>query len=157
MLTPDYIVGLVDGEGSFTVYVRGESASKRRRAKVEPRFFVKLKATDKPLLDALKSYFQCGNVYIQKDKRANHSLCWRYEVANRAHIRDVIIPFFQKHNLHAPSKQKDFVLFCRIMALIEQGVHFTDSGMQAIKKLKAQMHGSSPDAGNPHVGWERQC
>lgn len=140
MLTPDYIIGLVDGEGSFTAYVRGELASKKRRAKVEPRFFLKLKAVDKPLLDALKDYFRCGNVYIQKDHRAGHSLCWRYEVANRAHIRDTIIPFFQKHKLNAPSKRKDFTLFCRIMQLIDQGAHFSDAGMEKIRILKAQMH-----------------
>lgn len=140
MLTPDYIVGLVDGEGSFTAYVRGEAASKRRRAKVEPRFFVKLKAEDKPLLDALKNHFRCGNVYIQKDRRANHALCWRYEVANRAHIRDVIIPFFRMHALHAPSKRKDFAIFCRIMQLIERNAHFSDVGLAKIRTLKARMH-----------------
>lgn len=142
MLSPAYVVGLVDGEGSFTVYVRGEGASKKRRAKVEPKFFVKLQARDKPLLEALKRFFRCGSLYIQKDRRANHSLCWRYEVSNRRTLQDVIIPFFSRYRLRAPSKRHDFRLFCRIALLVERGAHFRESGMRTIWALKTQMHGA---------------
>ena len=38
MITPDYIVGLVDGEGSFTVYIKNpdDSTEFKRRARTEP-------------------------------------------------------------------------------------------------------------------------
>ena len=44
MLNPNYIVGLVDGEGSFTVYVRNPDEIKKvkRRTRAEPRFYLKL-------------------------------------------------------------------------------------------------------------------
>jgi hypothetical protein len=49
MLNPNYIVGLVDGEGSFTVYVRNPDLKKNvaRRVKAEPRFYLKLVEKDK--------------------------------------------------------------------------------------------------------------
>jgi hypothetical protein len=99
MLTKDYIVGLVDGEGSFTAYVRNEltPSSVKRRVKAEPRFYLKLIEKDKEVLEKLKSYFGCGNVYFQKDTRKNHQHCYRFEVTNREHLRKIIIPFFEEN------------------------------------------------------------
>src|SRR5689334_16120072 len=99
MFTPDYIVGLVDGEGSFTAYVRNlaDSTEKIRRVRIEPRFYIKLIERDKEILDGLKRFFQCGQVYFQKDNRKNHQQCYRYEVSNRKDLAEIIIPFFKKH------------------------------------------------------------
>jgi hypothetical protein len=51
-LSKDYIVGLVDGEGSFTAFVRNldQSTERIRRTRIEPRFYVKLIETDKEIL-----------------------------------------------------------------------------------------------------------
>ena len=142
MLTKDYIVGLVDGEGSFTVYVRNPKIQSivKRRVKVEPRFYIKLIETDKHILYELKSYFKCGNVYFQKDKRKNHQNCYRYEVANRADLMHIIIPFFRKNKLHLLSRKKDFQIFCRMMASIYNGDHLTSEGLYNLFRLKQKMH-----------------
>jgi hypothetical protein len=142
MLNPHYIVGLVDGEGSFTVYIRNPILSKhvRRRAKAEPRFYVKLAEKDKDILYKLKDYFKCGNVYFQKDKRKNHQNCYRYEVANRNDLETVIIPFFKRYPLQLASKRKDFRIFCKIMKGIKQGKHLTKSGLVDLYQLKQTMH-----------------
>ncbi len=52
MIKPDYIIGLVDGEGSFTAYVRNpkDRSKGKRRALVEPRFYLKLVSKDKRIL-----------------------------------------------------------------------------------------------------------
>ncbi|HEY4515179.1 MAG TPA: LAGLIDADG family homing endonuclease [Candidatus Paceibacterota bacterium] len=141
-LTPEYIVGLVDGEGSFTIHVRDPKSFKKviRRVKVEPRFYLKLIEKDKEILYELKSYFKCGNVYYQPDKRPNHQNCYRYEVVSRANLIDVIIPFFNKNKLRLKSKQTDFALFKRMMKLIMKKAHFTDFGLKNLYELKQQMH-----------------
>ena len=97
-INPNYIVGLVDGEGSFTVYVKDPDSSKKvkRRTKVEPRFFLKLNEKDKKVLYELRKFFGCGNVYFQKDNRPNHRDCYRYEVSNRKDLNKTVIPFFVK-------------------------------------------------------------
>jgi hypothetical protein len=151
-LTKDYIVGLVDGEGSFTAYVRDPKSmndGRERRVRVEPKFYVKLVEQDRSILDALKNYFQCGNVYFQKDNRANHQHCYRFEVANRSELAEIIIPFFKENCLQFPSKKRDFDIFCKIMNEIEKGEHLHSKGLSNLYRLKKQMHSSSRSAGNP--------
>jgi hypothetical protein len=142
MLNPDYIVGLVDGEGSFTVYVRNPEEKKRvkRRVIIEPKFYVKLAEKDKDILYELKRFFKCGNVYFQKDKRKNHQDCYRYEVGNRKDLKEIIIPFFKKHKLKLRSKRKDFEVFCQIIKEIEKGTHLRKSGLRKLYHLKQKMH-----------------
>lgn len=59
MFNPEYIVGLIDGEGSFTVYVRNPDSHRKvkRRAKIEPKFYVKLVEKDKDILYEFKNFF----------------------------------------------------------------------------------------------------
>ncbi|OHA52793.1 MAG: hypothetical protein A3A30_02890 [Candidatus Terrybacteria bacterium RIFCSPLOWO2_01_FULL_48_14] len=142
MLTADYIVGLVDGEGSFTAYIRDEAkpVKRKRRAKAEPKFFLKLVEKDKVILEALQKFFGCGNVYFQKDTRRNHQNCYRFEVTSRKDLKEVIIPFFQQNPLRVPSKRRDFDIFCRLFARIENGDHFTKNGLRRLHLLKEQMH-----------------
>ncbi|OGI31414.1 MAG: hypothetical protein A2271_02805 [Candidatus Moranbacteria bacterium RIFOXYA12_FULL_35_19] len=141
-INPNYIVGLVDGEGSFTVYVKNPDSKKevKRRTKVEPRFYLKLIAKDKKILYKLKKYFGCGNVYFQPDKRKNHQDCYRFEVANRNDLEKIIIPFFKRNSLRLRSKKGDFEIFCRIIKLVMKNYHFKESGLRKIYALKQKMH-----------------
>ncbi|MEA3273647.1 MAG: LAGLIDADG family homing endonuclease [Patescibacteria group bacterium] len=138
----DYIVGLVDGEGSFTVYVKNPYLLKKvkRRSKVEPRFYLKLIDKDKESLYKLKEFFGCGNVYFQRDRRANHRNCYRYEVVARQNLQKIIIPFFKKHELRLRSKAYDFKIFCKIMEKIIRKEHLTQNGLERIFFLKMKMH-----------------
>ncbi|MDD5145279.1 MAG: LAGLIDADG family homing endonuclease [Candidatus Pacebacteria bacterium] len=142
MLNPNYIVGLVDGEGSFTVYVRQPNSAKKvkRRARAEPRFYLKLIEKDKDILYMIKRFFSCGSVYFQKDNRINHQNCYRYEVANRKDLEEIIIPFFKRHQLKLLSKKKDFRIFCELMRRIKKGEHHTKLGLRHLYLIKQGMH-----------------
>lgn len=140
-INPNYIIGLVDGEGSFTVYVRNPAkVSLSRRVVVEPKFYLKLIEKDKKILYQLKDFFGCGSVYFQKETRPNHQNCYRYEVYNRNDLRSVIIPFFQKHILKFPSKKSDFDIFCKIFSLIDKGEHLKEFGLKKLYFLKQHLH-----------------
>ena len=140
-LNPNYIIGLVDGEGSFTVYVRNPSKiSITRRVQIEPKFYLKLIEKDKEILYKLKDFFGCGSVYFQKDSRPNHQNCYRYEVYNRNELRTIIIPFFKKNILKFPSKKKDFNIFCKMFCMIDKGIHLKESGLRKLFELKQHMH-----------------
>lgn len=141
-LTPDYVVGLVDGEGSFTVYIRNIDNTKptRRRVVVEPKFYLKLIEKDKNILYGLRQFFGCGSVYFQKDTRPNHQNCYRYEVYKRSDINNIIIPFFKKYKLRFHSKTKDFKIFCRLMKMIMKDTHLSDSGIRKMFAIKQTMH-----------------
>ena len=140
--TPDYIVGLVDGEGSFTVYIRDVDKEKQavRRTVVEPKFYIKLIEKDKDILYALKEFFGCGSVYFQKDTRPNHQNCYRYEVYNRKDLIEIIIPFFRKHELKFNSKRNDFEIFCLLMEMIKKETHRNELGLRQMFALKQTMH-----------------
>ena len=142
MLNPNYIIGLVDGEGSFTVYIRNpeDKANRKRRVKAEPRFYLKVVEKDKDILYELKNFFRCGNVYFQRDNRKNHQNCYRYEVANRRDLEEIIIPFFLKYQLKLQSKKVDFDIFCKIMEKIKEGKHLNQSGLKMLYLLKQKMH-----------------
>lgn len=149
MLNKEYVLGLVDGEGSFNVRVNKE---KNRRAKVELKFSLKLRHQDKEVLDKLQKFFDCGKVYIQRDKRKNHSLCYRFEVQNRQDIISKIIPFFIKNPPKIPSRKRDFELFRKI---VETSIK-NPTDFDKLLNLKKQMHWGSLNTGKPYVEWERQ-
>src|SRR3989344_2329211 len=141
-LSNEYVVGLVDGEGSFTVYIKDPSIAKKveRRVKAEPRFYIKLIEKDKHILYELKEFFGCGNVYFQKDTRPNHQNCYRFEVTHRDDLEKIIIPFFRQNKLRFNSKLHDFTLFCDLMERIKIGDHLTDVGLHEMFKIKQLMH-----------------
>ena len=141
-LTPEYVVGLVDGEGSFTVYVRDVDAKSvvARRVVVEPKFYLKLIERDHGILFALRRFFGCGSVYFQKDTRPNHQHCYRFEVYRWSDLNNIIIPFFKKNSLRVPSKRHDFEIFVQMMKLLNKDTHRTDAGLRKLFKLKQQMH-----------------
>ena len=128
----EYVLGLVDGEGCFNVRVNRQ----RRRARIELKFSLKLRHQDKKVLDELQRFFGCGKVYIQNDKRANHSLCYRFEVQNKKEICEKVIPFFEQNCPRLPSRKRDFELFKKIAELSQDG--FVD--LEKIEQLKEQMH-----------------
>src|SRR3989344_6097112 len=133
MLSEEYIVGLVDGEGSFYVRLNKDP---RRRNKVEMKFSLKLRHQDLEILKQLKEYFGCGNIYLQKDKRPNHSDCFRFEVNKREDIINKIIPFFNKNSPKIESRKRDFNLFKQIAILYSQ----ENPDLEKISFLKNEMH-----------------
>ena len=141
-LNLDYVVGLVDGEGSFTVYIRNPDkiSEVKRRVTVEPKFYLKLNEDDREILVKLKEFFGCGQVYFQKDNRPNHKDCYRYEVFRKEDLLETIIPFFKKHTLQFPTKKKDFEIFCQLMEDIQNKKHLTTRGLHKMYLTKQKMH-----------------
>jgi hypothetical protein len=138
-LNPSYIVGLVDGEGSFTVYVNLKN-NLNRRVRVEPKFYIKLTEEDKEILHQVQKFFKCGSVYFQKDTRPNHKNCYRYEVYNRDDINKVIIPFFKQNELKFSTKKRDFKIFCELVEMINKNDHLNNQGLKKMFDLKQTMH-----------------
>lgn len=138
MVSADYIVGLTDGEGCFYVNVRDRNS--RWSPKVETHFYIKLREDNLKLLEEVKTSFGCGAVYFQKENRPNHSCCYRFEINSKRDINEVLVPFFEKHQLHSP-KKKDFELFRQIVRKVQEGKHKTTDGLDEIRSLRMQMNG----------------
>ncbi|OGE86184.1 MAG: hypothetical protein A3J48_00835 [Candidatus Doudnabacteria bacterium RIFCSPHIGHO2_02_FULL_46_11] len=139
IISADYITGLTDGEGCFYVLVR-PPYNHSGGALVQLKFFIKMQAQDKKLLDEVQKFLGCGAVYFQHETRANHAQCYRYTVHSYRDIMGTIIPFFLEHALHTQSKQKSFAIFCKIAELVSKGEHHHQKGIELIKQLKSQMN-----------------
>lgn len=139
VVSPDYIVGLTDGEGCFYVLVR-PPYNRNGGAMVQLNFFIKVKERDKKILEKVRNTLGCGAVYFQHEKRRNHTQCYRYTVNSHRDIFGKIIPFFQKYSLQTDSKQTAFQIFYEIAELVRKGVHHTKDGVEKIQYLKKKMN-----------------
>jgi len=139
IVSEEYIVGLTDGEGCFYVQIRKSEAYKAG-CTVQMHFHIKMQARDKVLLEKIRNTLMCGEVYFQKEQRANHCQCYRYTVSAKRDIISKIIPFFEKFPLQTDSKSANFAIFKQIAVLIEHGEHLNVDGIEKIKKLKEQMN-----------------
>ncbi|MEK7611260.1 MAG: LAGLIDADG family homing endonuclease [Patescibacteria group bacterium] len=141
MISADYIVGLTDGEGCFYVNLRPPDKSLFRvNFSVETHFYIKMRADELKLLEKVKKFFGCGAIYLQKEKRLNHSVCYRFEINAQRDIHEVLIPFFDKHSLQS-AKKKNYLIFRRIAVLFKNRDHLKPGEVvKEITKLKSQMN-----------------
>ena len=140
VLSADYIVGLTDGEGSFSVYLN--PPNKKHHAvnyRVQCRYYIKMREDDLPLLQKVRSYWGCGKIYFQKEYRKNQRDNYRFEIFDYELLSRVVVPFFKKHPLQS-KRIKDFELFYRILNLAMKKAHHTTKGLQKIVEWKKQMH-----------------
>lgn len=140
MLPADYIVGLTDGEGCFYVNIRPpDKRFSRSKHGVATHFYLKMKEDELHLLEKVKEFFSCGAIYHQKDKRSNHSSCYRYEINAQKDIHKVLIPFFDNNPLQS-TKKKNYKIFRKIALLVKDKRHRNDDGLKLIQRLKSQMN-----------------
>lgn len=141
MIDAQYIVGLTDGEGCFYINLTERDKIKNPNAHIRAKshFYIKLREDDLLVLKKIKDFLGYGFIYFQKEKRINHSSCYRFEVnSNRDKLK--LIDFFQKHPLQCPKKQRDFKIFTQVTKMIINREHFSEKGKVKIRKLKASMH-----------------
>lgn len=131
-LEAEWVTGFVDGEGCFHVGINAHPEM-TARFQVLPEFTVVQHERDVQLLHALKDFFGCGVV------RRNHGDRMAYRVRGKEHLLKRIVPFFFKHPLKS-KKHLDFVMFRRVLLMMETGEHLTPSGIEEIRKLASQMN-----------------
>ena len=140
-LTPDYVVGIIDGEGYFSVSVSQDLSKTYKSLRVRLMFGVKLNEGDGQILYNIRDFFGCGTIYKKIDERPTFSNCLEYQVKNYPDIKTKIIPFFQKYPLLFKSKRFAFERFVEIAKLFEAKNHLTDQGFEEMKELAKAMHG----------------
>lgn len=134
-VSTDYIVGLVDGEGYFSVSPRIRMIRNREVKEIDCVFGIDLKEEDRPILERVQYSFQCGTLYYRKDDRKNFCNLWSYRVRSHQDLLTKIIPFFERNSLQFPSKSRSFNLFRQILLSIQQGKHQTERGFMEIQEL----------------------
>nr|YP_009185130.1 putative LAGLIDADG homing endonuclease [Carteria cerasiformis]YP_009185167.1 putative LAGLIDADG homing endonuclease [Carteria cerasiformis]ALO63475.1 putative LAGLIDADG homing endonuclease [Carteria cerasiformis]ALO63479.1 putative LAGLIDADG homing endonuclease [Carteria cerasiformis] len=130
-LSPDWIVGFVDGEGCFS-FSLVKNDTLRFKYQIQGEFTVVQHKRDIALLYKLKSYFKCGSV------TQNHGERYHFRVKNLNHFLTIIIPFFEKHQLQT-NKRFQLPVFKNICLGLEAKQHFTEEGFNELKKLVKEL------------------
>ncbi len=138
-LSPWYVSGFVDGEGSFHIAIY-KDAKMKTGWKIIPEFHVSQRVSSRSILDELIPFFQCG--YVKANHRTNpKDVTYVYVVRDRNDLTEKIIPFFERYPLKT-EKANDFRLFARIVRMMINNNHRTDPGVKQIITLAYQMNGS---------------
>jgi hypothetical protein len=107
-----YIAGFTDGEGSFNVSLRKRN-DHVLGWQIAPSFNVSQR--DLPILEFLHSTFGCGTIRMRRDGVGY------FEVRNLREIATRVIPFFERFQIRSESKQRNFLIFRRIIRILRQG------------------------------------
>lgn len=126
-----YLTGFADGEGSFNVSFKRES-NYGMGWKVALSFNISQR--DASILYKIKRNLGCGTVRFRRDGVGY------YEVRDHRGLQDVIIPFFQRHQL-LTKKRDDFEAFRAIASIVFAKRHLTRSGMEELLSIRSKMNG----------------
>lgn len=137
VLNPWYIVGFVEGEGTFHVAFYTDPRMKQK-IKVIPEFHVNQSYLRISTLKEIKKYFDCGYIKVNHAKRQDDDT-YVFVVRNREDLLAKIIPFFQKYPLRS-IKQDSFEKFAKIIKMMNCSEHLKKSGIRKIIKMAYQMN-----------------
>jgi len=130
-LSPDWVVGFVDGEGCFYVGI-SPHPEMSLGYQVLPEFRIVQHALNLQILYALKRFFRCGVV------RRNHGDRYELRIRKLTCLLKVV-EFFERHPLKT-KKQVDFKKFARIVRWMAEGKHLDREGLREIAVLAKTMN-----------------
>ena len=134
-LEPPWVTGFVDGEGCFFIGIN-RHPEMTAGFQVLPEFTVVQHQRDVQLLYALKEFFGCGVV------RVNHGDRMAYRVRKLEHLKEQIVPFFERYPLKS-KKRIDFLKFKKVIMLIDRGEHLKPEGILRIQEIASSMNRGS--------------
>jgi len=102
--------------------------------KVRLRFQISQHSRDEALLKSFIEYFDCGNYYPRSLQNVGD-----FVLTNFSDIHSKILPFFGKYPIYGV-KGLDYIDICKLAKLIKNKARLTTSGLDQIKKIKAEMN-----------------
>ena len=130
-LDPNWIVGFVDGEGCF--YVGINQHNRTLKWQLLPEFRVVQHQRDEQTLHKIKNYFGFGSVTV------NHGDRKEFRVRGLDNLNK-IVEFFNKYKFQTQSKQKSFETFSKIIEMVNNGEHLSESGKAKIAVMVSNVN-----------------
>jgi len=152
MLSKDYILGLVEGEGCFNIGIGLYEPKCRRNKEIKsfikhpyifsakPSFHIAMVNKDRAVLEKVQLAIGHGKIYV--NKRANKGKGWSdvahyYVMGIEGSLK--VRKFFENVQFET-TKGEDFRLWCRGIDLLQRGVHHTKEGVIEIARLRSCMN-----------------
>jgi hypothetical protein len=145
-LPPDWVRGFVDGEGCFYVGlskgwrmppVKAHAATNPKLKvgiEVRPSFSVSQGSASKDVVAKLAQYFNHGEDRLRLDR-----YILKYETRSTNHIRDQVIPHFDRYPLRS-QKQGGFLKLRRVMEMMNRSEHLIKDGLREIISIAYSMN-----------------
>ena len=137
LLTPDWIVGFVDGEGCFSVPIY-RCDKMTLGWQVRPEFAVVQGASSRDVLEELVRFFGCGKVFRNRRHDNHREDLFRYCVQRIGDLRGTIVPFFEQRPLRT-AKRINFAKFAEVIRLMAVRRHLSPTGLMEIALIAETM------------------
>jgi len=133
-----WLVGFVDGEGCFSISVI-RNATTKLGYQIFAEFVVTQGKKSLAALERMQRFFGCGHIYVNRRYDNHREPIYRYCVRSLSELRDIIVPFFLQYSLQT-EKRRDFLIFRRVVAMMNRKIHLQPQGRVKILKLASQMN-----------------
>jgi len=133
-----WITGFTDGEGCFSIAVIKIKTTKFGK-QIFPEFVVTQGAKSLTALEKIKNFFGCGNIFINKRYDNHNENLYRYCVRSLGELNVKILPFFRKYPLQT-YKQKDFLIFEKVVKMMIKKKHLTEKGRKEVLAIISEMN-----------------
>jgi LAGLIDADG endonuclease len=131
-LSPMWVTGFTDAEGSFIVSIYKRSDSNKWQ--IKPFFELGLHSKDINTLEELRKFFGVGIINTRINKKVTS-----FTVTKNSDLLNVIIPHFSNFPLQT-QKRIDFQLWVQIVEIIKKKEHLTQEGLLKILSLKSALN-----------------
>lgn len=129
---PNWLVGFVDGEGSFVVTISLNSNKSGFRVRLE--FSVCQHLRDEELMNQSNRIFRLWKTIMD-----SRSPLISFRVKKFSDIIDIIIPFFKKYPLQSV-KNLNFMDFCKVAEIMKVKGHLTVEGLEEVRDIRNNMN-----------------
>jgi hypothetical protein len=115
-ISPQYITGFVDGEGSFAIFVGKKSKNQNGKRVFLIFSIAQTGEKGKDILLQICKFFSVGNVSVYEPK-PNRTTIYRYYIQSIENITKVIIPFFNCYPLYI--KREEFEIWREVALFLK--------------------------------------
>jgi hypothetical protein len=136
-LNPNFVTGLTDAEGCFSVVRKNNKA--KFKFNVGLRFQIKMLKNEIELLNMVKYFFNCGVLYYGKDNTV------AFTVQDFSSFKNIIIPHFLKYPLRG-TKYLDFMSLKKAFDIIDKKEHLSKEGIDKCSFLSNNMNSYRKDS-----------
>lgn len=130
-LHPDWVTGIIDSEGNFSITVQKTN----NNTKISLLFKVTQKEHSMGILLDLQNYFGCGNIHID-NKTAN---AYKFSITKLEDILTKVIPCLNKYPL-ITSKNLDYQDWKKVALLMKDKLHLDKDIQKKILLIKDNMN-----------------
>ena len=136
-LHPEYIVGFIDGEGSFSISI-GKHTTLKRRLEVRAEFEIELRADDREILERICVTIGCGRIYDLSYERYGWYPHVKYKITNVPDMQTYLFPFLDRYKPQA-KKAEVYKRFKKIVGMIARKEHLTNKGFEQIVLIRDEI------------------